>query len=64
MAISFTTYIYRLEKDGCECLENKKLKGLHKFLSVWRYFMLFGFLTGVLGLVVMLSFVLYKAMSA
>lgn len=63
MAISFTTYIYKLESTGCECLENEKLKGLHKFLSVWRYFMLFGFLTGCLGLIVMLAFVMYRAIT-
>lgn len=40
LCIGFFVYYKKLEDEDCACLKEGKLKGMHKYLGVWRYFLL------------------------
>ena len=39
LAIGFFVYYNMIKAEDCECLKNDPIKGKHKYLGVWRYFL-------------------------
>ena len=43
LCIGLFVYYNKLEQEDCACLKEGKLQGMHKYLGVWRYFLLVGY---------------------
>jgi hypothetical protein len=39
LAIGFFVYYNMIKAEDCECLKEEPIKGKHKYLGVWRYFL-------------------------
>lgn len=39
LAIGFFVYYNMIKAEDCECLKEEQIKGKHKYLGVWRYFL-------------------------
>jgi hypothetical protein len=58
--IGLFIYYNKIEKTECECLKNKPLITIHKFIGMWRSVLLFGYSMFLLGFLINISIGFYN----